>query len=325
MDDQVPPVAWREPRLYPIGTVTQRTGITEATLRVWERRYHFPQTVRSAGGHRLYPEREVLRLLWVRMRQQDGVRAGSAIRALDQANRAAMVAEALAAPPPAAEEPAAALTAWQSPLLEALRVCDAERAVQALQSATAEHTPEDVVTGVIGPVLAAIGEAWSEGRVDVATEHFASNLLRHSLLQWMRDAEPPFQVRPIVLACAPEELHEGGLLMLGVLLRRLGWPLVYLGQSLPLGDLEGLVARVRPALIVFAAMSEPAALALATWPQWLARASGPDLPLVGYGGRAFVQNPALSHRVPGAWLGDTIIAGCQRINRLMLHLCVLRS
>lgn len=42
-----------------IGDVVQRTGVAEATLRVWERRYGFPAPERLASGHRRYSGREI--------------------------------------------------------------------------------------------------------------------------------------------------------------------------------------------------------------------------------------------------------------------------
>ena len=42
-----------------IGAVVERTGVAEATLRMWERRYGFPVPERLASGHRRYSEREI--------------------------------------------------------------------------------------------------------------------------------------------------------------------------------------------------------------------------------------------------------------------------
>jgi DICT domain-containing protein len=39
--------------------VVERTGVAEATLRMWERRYGFPAPERLASGHRRYSEREI--------------------------------------------------------------------------------------------------------------------------------------------------------------------------------------------------------------------------------------------------------------------------
>src|ERR1041384_1482425 len=67
--------------LYNIGIVSRMTGIPVATLRVWERRYGFPNATRTPGGHSLCPKREFIRLRWVKARVDDGMQPGQAIRA----------------------------------------------------------------------------------------------------------------------------------------------------------------------------------------------------------------------------------------------------
>jgi len=309
---------------FSIGAVTQITGITETTLRVWERRYHFPHTSRTSGGRRQYSQQAVLQLQWVKMHMDEGVRAGRAIRARSLTDRETAVATTLHELLLPLRTPDPTLVTLPPVLLDALLAFDSAKAAMILNEAITKHPLENIVLDVIGPALSAIGEFWSNGEVEVATEHFATNFLRHQLLVWMRTSPPPYRVNPIILACAPEELHEGSLLMLGVLLRQLRWPVLYLGQSLPLLDLSALVDRVMPSLIVFVAMSEIAALALADWPLWLIQQTEMPLPIIGYGGRAFVENTALADLVPGVLLGTTIYEGYQRIHRVMLNLAVLQ-
>ena len=316
-----------------ISTVAQITGLSEATLRMWERRYHFPRTTRSTGGHRVYAQQSVIQLQWVATRMNEGMRVHRALQALQQwtqesAQKNAVeraVTAAFATPLPPARAPNHDLVSVQHALMEALLSYDGERATMILNAAMAQHPLDRVVFGVIGPSLAEIGDHWRAGQIEVATEHFASNLLRHQLLEWVRTSPPPFQVRPLVLACAPDELHEGSLLMLAVLLRRLRWPVLYLGQSLPLSDLAALVDRVEPALIVFVTMSDLTTFSLAEWPLWLVRAGEMSLPIIGYGGQPFTENPALADVVPGVLLGLTIHEGIQRIHRLMLNLNVVEA
>ena len=308
---------------FSIGDVAQITRIPEDTLRVWERRYHFPQPMRSSGGQRQYAERQVLDLMWVKMQLDQGMRAGQAIHARHTVARDGAIERVLHEPLPPSPNADPLLIEIRSALLEALLICDSSKAATILTGAAERHPVDLLVLDVVGPTLAAIGEAWSVGEVSVAVEHFASNFLRHLLLDWLRASPAHFSVDPVVLACAPEELHEGGLLMLWVLLRQLRWPVVYLGQSLPLKDLPAFVDNVRPALVVFAAMNEMSALALAEWPRWLSQPGGARPPIVGYGGRAFVANPRLADRVPGVLLGSTLCEGKERIHRLMLNLAVL--
>jgi MerR family transcriptional regulator, light-induced transcriptional regulator len=56
-----------------IGKVVQATGLTEATLRAWERRYDFPQPQREPSGHRRYAPEEVERILRVVAERERGI------------------------------------------------------------------------------------------------------------------------------------------------------------------------------------------------------------------------------------------------------------
>jgi MerR family transcriptional regulator, light-induced transcriptional regulator len=56
-----------------IGDVVRATGLTEATLRAWERRYGFPQPQREPSGHRRYPAEEVERIVRVVADRERGI------------------------------------------------------------------------------------------------------------------------------------------------------------------------------------------------------------------------------------------------------------
>jgi DICT domain-containing protein len=56
-----------------IGDVVQATGLTEATLRAWERRYDFPQPQREPSGHRRYAAEDVERILRVVAERERGI------------------------------------------------------------------------------------------------------------------------------------------------------------------------------------------------------------------------------------------------------------
>ncbi len=309
-----------EEPLLNIGAVSRMTDIPETTLRVWERRYDFPRSSRTAGGHRLYSQQEVMRLQWVKHRVDEGMQISQAIRALHLAERERGGFQSPISPQPFArsEGDGDPLAFLHRRLVDALLQHDADTANQVLAEALALFPLEFLILDVIGPTFYVLGEAWSEGRINVATEHFASHHLRHHLLMWMRTGPPAYPVNPVVLACAPGELHEGSLLMLAVLLRRLRWPLVYLGQTMPLPDLAEFVKDTEAAVIVFVAMTEETARALGDWPHWLPEATRTKRPVVGFGGRIFSERPELADRTPGLFLGRTLQDGVEMLNR-MLH------
>lgn len=307
--------------LYNIGVVTRMTNISTATLRAWERRYDFPQAKRTAGGHRLYSEREILRLKWVKQRVDEGMQTAQAINAMrhqEQTGRMVLVPEAT--DDHVRQIPGLpALDVAQNRLLEALIRLDLREADQVIGEAAAISTPEDLIQEVIAPVLAQVGEAWESQKIDIANEHHATNYLRQRLLMWMLSGPPPRQVPPIVLACAPNEWHEGSLLILGALLRRRRWPVAYLGQAVPLPDLATFVREIKPSAVILVAMLEDTAAALSEWPQYLPEVAMSGWPPVGYGGRIFSVAPELRLRMMGNYLGSDFHQGVDNIERLIKY------
>ena len=312
--------------LYNIGVVTRITGLPSATLHAWERRYGFPETARTAGGHRLYSEKDIARLRWVKSQVDSGLtasRAVIAVRALEADGGLFLPIESdarsrslLEQPGEAFEHGSSAFPSLRESLLDALIHHNLVRADQLMGEMLAFYSPEELTMDVIGPAQNSIGEAWEQGHITVATEHLASNYLRHRLLMWMVTGPTTRPGNPIVLACAPGEWHEGSLLMLGVLLRRQGWPVAYLGQNLPFRDLADFSNDIHPVAIVLVAMCEEPARALANWPQWIKQLGGN--PVIAFGGRAFVVQPELQALVPGIYLGATISDGLKNLVSLLV-------
>ncbi|TMD48878.1 MAG: MerR family transcriptional regulator, partial [Chloroflexi bacterium] len=52
--------------VYKIGAVSQKTGLSSSTLRLWEDQYGLLAPLRTKGGTRLYSESDVERVLYVR-------------------------------------------------------------------------------------------------------------------------------------------------------------------------------------------------------------------------------------------------------------------
>jgi len=59
--------------LLSIGDAVRATGLTEAALRAWERRYGFPQPQRGPSGHRRYAAEEVESILRVVAERERGI------------------------------------------------------------------------------------------------------------------------------------------------------------------------------------------------------------------------------------------------------------
>ena len=180
-----------------------------------------------------------------------------------------------------------------------------------------QYPIEDQILQVVLPTLQDIGKAWERGNATVSAEHLATQYLRHRLAMWAMTVPPPYAVPPTVVACAPGELHEGGALILSTLLRRRRWPVAYLGQSVPLDDLAAFIVDVQPLAVVLSATRVETVRSLVDWPQALSGAVQENRPLVGFGGRVFVEHPAWHARVPGLYLGDELQDSLETLERLL--------
>jgi methanogenic corrinoid protein MtbC1 len=132
-----------------------------------------------------------------------------------------------------------------------------ETAVHAiLDEALAGFSLDTVFRELLLPALREIGDEWERGALEVGQEHFASTLIRERLLalarQWGRGGGPL-----AVLACAPGERHDIGLIAFGLVLRTHGWRILFLGADTPLATLAEAAASTNPQLVVVSAV-EPA-------------------------------------------------------------------
>ena len=309
--------------LYNIGVVARMTDLTMSTLRAWERRYNFPASERTSGGHRLYSERDVLQLKWVKERIEEGMQTAQAINALQhqiQVGHLTILEQPIIHKEGIdIEDIRSFIQVTRERLQKALLAHDIEEADLILSEALAVSAPDNIILDIISPVFATIGDLWIEKKINIADEHFATNYLRQRLLMWMVSGPPPQKKQPIVLACAPDEWHDGSLLILGALLRRRMWSVAYLGQAVPLKDLADFIKSMNTKIVVVNAMTESTADALRDWENWLPEETQSGKLIFGYGGRVFIKQPEWRTRIPGIYLGDTFRTGLDTIERLYLN------
>ena len=106
-----------------------------------------------------------------------------------------------------------------------------------------------VLADVLLPFLRDLGDRWAAGRASVAQEHYASNLIRGRLLAITRDWDSGHGPS-LLLACLPDEAHDLGLIIFGILAARRGWRVTFLGADTPLDTLHASIRNIQPSLTV---------------------------------------------------------------------------
>jgi DNA-binding transcriptional MerR regulator/methylmalonyl-CoA mutase cobalamin-binding subunit len=227
--------------LLRIGELSRRSGVSPELLRAWERRYGLLQPTRSPGGLRLYSPSDVERVCAMQAHLADGL---GAAEAATLARRSAVEVSDLQLAPAAA----------RSDLDAALSAFDEARAHAVFDAVLGARTLDSTLSDVVLPYLHELGERWERGDASVALEHFASNVIRGRLLGltrgWGRGLGPR-----IVLACAPGEQHDLGLIAFGIALRARGWQIGYLGADTPVETAADAAIAFEPAFVVVSAVT----------------------------------------------------------------------
>jgi DNA-binding transcriptional MerR regulator len=220
-----------------IGEFARRVGVSPELLRAWERRYGLLQPIRTEGGFRLYTDDDAERVERMKRALDEGLSAA-------EAAQRALVLE---------RSPERTLDGARERLVAAAHSYD-EAAVHAvLDEALAGFSLETVLRELLLPVLREIGAAWERGELEIGQEHFATNVVRERLLAlarlWGRGGGPL-----AILACAPGERHDIGLIAFGLVLRSHGWRILFLGADTPVATLGRAVETTEPRLVVVASM-----------------------------------------------------------------------
>ncbi|NBO01544.1 MAG: MerR family transcriptional regulator [Betaproteobacteria bacterium] len=231
------------PTGWAIAEVERDTGIGKDTLRVWERRYGFPQPLRDSLGERLYPLDQVHKLRLIKRLMDTGHRPGKIVaqsveQLQDLLNGMSLVkgAEDCASSPP---EPSA-LDA-NAPWLRWLAEDRSDLIKQALRQHIIKQGLGSTVEDLVAPLCVYVGEAWLRGELSVYQEHLFSATLQQVLREAIASVEassPTLGQHPrVLLATTPGEYHSLGLLMAECYLALESCARFELGSSTPVVEI----------------------------------------------------------------------------------------
>ena len=223
---------------HPIAVVSERTGLSQDVLRIWERRYGAVRPHRAAGGRRLYTDADIERLGLLHAATRAGRSIGQvapmstdALLALvgeDAEARARSVRTMTGTSDTAAlVETALALT----------RSLNAQALDERLRREAAFVGLPAFIESVATPLLRRIGDEWHAGSLSPAHEHLASSVLHDIIVETMRAFPHRGGARGVLVATPAGERHAIGAAVVGAAAAVAGWNVLYLGADLPARDI----------------------------------------------------------------------------------------
>lgn len=232
-----------------IAAVERDTGLGKDTLRVWERRYGFPQPSRDANGERVYPAEQVDRLRLMKRLLDHGHRPGRLFAASEE--EFASFCSACAARTDAAPGQREGLVRQAIQLIKSR---DLQGLRQALNQSMMRLGLQSFLIDIVAPLNRAVGEAWMAGELQIFEEHLYTEQMKSLLRQAIANLPPGGGKPRVLLTTLPEEQHLLGVLMAEALLALDGATCISLGTQTPLFDIQ-MAAAVYQADVVAVSFS----------------------------------------------------------------------
>ncbi len=235
-----------EPR-HPIRVVSQRTGLSPATLRAWERRYAVVSPSRSEGGQRLYSDEDVRKLTRLRMLTEAG-RSISLVASLSDAEAEALLEEDLASSaPPTRVQDGNGQDATQV-VHRALRLVDeldGDGLESWLRKAALTLGAQPFLEEVLTPLLHSVGAAWTRDELHTAHEHLCTSVTQR-VLHWLKEPVSAGAGGPrLIAATLSGERHGLGTMLVAAAAGLEGWHVTNLGTDLPAHDIARAARALR--------------------------------------------------------------------------------
>ena len=232
--------------MHTVRWVSQQLGLAPGTLRGWEQRYGIVHPTRTEGGYRLYNDDDLATLRAMADLVAGGMQPAQAAEQIrsgsvtpSSQNR---LTEAAGGGLPDQSELIAAARSYNSSALEAI-----------MDAAFAAAGFEYVIDEWLMPALVTVGQAWVNGQLDIAQEHFISAALMRRLAGAFAAAGHARGGRLVITGLAAGATHEISTLAFATMLRRAGLRVTYLGPDLPVGSWVQAVHTIHPDAVVIGA------------------------------------------------------------------------
>ena len=233
---------------HPIRVVAQRTGLTTATIRAWERRYMAVEPSRSEGGQRIYSDSDVQRLITLHELTKGG-RSISVVAELSGEAAEALLAEdrTMAVATEGSSENGEQ-DGWVDRAYTQVRALDADGLERTLWQAAMILGARPFLDDVVGALLTEIGEGWVANEITPAQEHLSTGIIVR-VLQRLTDQARSKDGPALVVATLQGELHGLGARLTSAAAIFEGWRVAYLGTDLPVADIVTTAKTVKASAV----------------------------------------------------------------------------
>ncbi len=240
---------------HPIRVVANRTGLTTASLRAWERRYKAIKPERSQSGQRLYSDRDIQRLSLLRELTEAG-RAISGVADLSLEQLLELAAEDRAAEHSSTgRNGTVASSSWLDEAFEQVVKLDARELERILWKSAMILGANRFIDELVTPLIHGIGSEWVSGQITPAQEHMGTEVVDRTLAKLT--GPTPNQSSPhMLVATLHSELHGLGARLVSTVAALEGWKVTHLGTSLSATEIAQAAAEIDATAVAISVVNE---------------------------------------------------------------------
>ena len=215
---------------YSIKDLEKLTGIKAHTIRIWEKRYQLISPERTSTNIRFYSDSDLKKLLNVSALNRNGIKISNIV-SMDNEEINQRIMDI--------SDTSNDFDNQIEQLIISMIDMDESRFDRVLSSSVIKMGFDDTVTRILYPFFEKIGILWQIGTVCPAQEHFVSALVRQKLIIAIDGQSGSYKPdsKVFLMFLPSNEWHELGLLFYSYLLKKAGYKVIYLGQSVPFEDL----------------------------------------------------------------------------------------
>lgn len=220
--------------VFSIKDLENLSGIKAHTIRIWEKRYNILEPMRTDTNIRLYNLQNLQKLLNITLLHEYGYKI-SKISTFPEEKIPQLVREIISKK----NAQNYAITSFKMAMMN----FDQEIFFNTFDWLISEKTFKEVFKDHFLPLLKELGLLWQSETITPANEHFMSHLIKQKILIYTESLQilkPTKTDKIFVLSLPLNEIHQIGLLYLQYEILSKGYKTIYLGESMPIENLQDL-------------------------------------------------------------------------------------
>jgi len=223
-------------KTFSIKDLENLSGIKAHTIRIWEKRYNLLSPERTQTNIRMYSLLSLQKLLNITLLYENGLKI-SKIAQLTNEEIPLKVREII-------DE-----KSIKNNMMNALKLSminfDQNLFHNTYNQLVVDLSFREIFKDYFVPLLQELGYLWQTNTISTTHEHFITNFVKQKVYtntEKVQRLEPVDPNKIFVLFLPENEVHELGILYLNYELNLRGYKSIYLGQSVPIENLEPLLA-----------------------------------------------------------------------------------